>query len=471
MQFKQTGWLVAAVLAVTGTSFAQTTYLPGQGPRIPEPRITQADIESGTLGLKEIRHHGMVMFTTPFNKADGYGDGPVNAADTRSFGGRPTLQNNGTFLRVNGLDGQTCLECHSIVSNATVPATLGIGGVGGSVTNVMFMPTVIDVADFEGLGHSFTDGRFINPPFLFGSGGVELLAQEMTMDLQAFKAEALANPGTPVALVTKGVHFGMLLHDGSEFDYSGVEGVDHDLVVKPFGRKGEFPTIRSFDEVAMMFHFGMQPVEVVGDTDADGDGISHEILIGELSALAIFNTTLEHPVEDKGGEEAAAGKQVFHDIGCASCHKPSLTTSSRWLKYRFPEDHSDPAANEFYAVDLSSAPAGFPKARGGGIVVPLYADLKRHDMGPDLAETFGHHLDPMFTTARLWGVADTAPYLHDGRALTLDEAIRLHGGEAQAVRDAYVAMPDEDKGKLMEFLLTLRTPRNPLNDMTSSERH
>lgn len=471
MQIKRIGWLAAGSLAVAVTAGAQTTYLPGQGPRIPEPRITQADIESGTLGLKDIRHHGMLIFTTPFNKADGYGDGPVNLADTRSSGGRPTLQNNGTFLRVNGLDGQTCLECHSIVSNATVPATLGIGGVGGSVSNVIFMPTVIDVADFEGMGHSFTDGRFINPPFLFGSGGIELLAQEMTMDLQAFKTEALANPGTPVALVTKDVHFGTLLHDGTEFDYSGVEGIDHDLVVKPFGRKGEFPTIRSFDEVAMMFHFGMQPVEIVGDSDADGDGIANEILIGELSALTIFNTTLEHPVVDNGGAAAIAGKQVFLDVGCASCHKPSLTTTSRRLKYRFPEDPTDPMANEFYSVDLSSAPAGFPKARGGGIVVPLFADLKRHDMGPDLAETFGHELDRLFTTARLWGVADTAPYLHDGRALTLDEAIRLHGGEAESVRDAYIALSEADKGRLIEFLLTLRTPRNPLNDMTGSEKH
>jgi len=466
MHTMRAGRFIALMLAVTGTAVAQTTYLPGQGPRLAEPRVTQADIESGALGLKEIRHAGMVMFTTPFNKADGYGDGPVNPLDTRSFGGRPTLQNNGTFLRVNGLDAQACLECHSVISNATVPATLGIGGAGGSVSNAMFMPTVIDVADFEDLGHAFTDGRFINPPFLFGSGGVELLAQEMTVDLQALRAQALASPGIPVELVTKGVHFGTLVHDGSRFDYSGIAGIDHDLVVRPFGRKGEFATVRNFGEGAMMFHFGMQPVETVGDgIDADGDGVANEVLIGELSALAIFGTTLEHPVEDNGSEAAATGKLVFGDIGCASCHKPSLTTRSRSLNHRFPEDHADPATNVFYSVDLSSAPAGFPKARGGGIVVPLYADLKRHDMGPGLAETFGSPLDAMFTTARLWGVADTAPYLHDGRALTLDEAIRLHGGEAQSARDLYVALPDEAKGALIEFLLTLRTPRNPLNDM------
>ena len=353
-----------------------------------------------------------------------------------------------------------------------MPATLGIGGVGGSVSNVMFMPTYLDVADLGEAGFASTDGRFINPPFLFGSGGVELVGQEMTVDLQALKAEAEANPGTPVALVTKGVDFGTLVHDGAAFDFSGVEGVDHDLVVRPFGRKGEFPSMRAFDEVAMRFHFGMEPVESVGEgVDGDGDGVVDEIRIGELSALSIFNTTLEHPVEDNGGEAAAQGRVVFEELGCAGCHVPTLTTRSRVLNYRFPEIHEDPGANVFYSVDLSSAPAGFPKARGGGIAVPLYSDLKRHDMGPGLAETFtGDERDHEFITARLWGVADTAPYLHDGRALTLHEATSLHGGEAQAARDAYAALLEEEQALLLEFLLTLRTPRNPLNDMTASNK-
>ena len=53
------------------------------------------------------------------------------------------------------------------------------------------------------------------------------------------------------------------------FDTSGVKGIDADLVVRPFGRKGEFATTRAFDRAALQFHMGMQPVEVVGaDTDA-----------------------------------------------------------------------------------------------------------------------------------------------------------------------------------------------------------
>ena len=65
----------------------------------------------------------------------------------------------------------------------------------------------------------------------------------------------------------------------------------------------------------------------------------------------------------------------------------------------------------------------------GGVTIELFADLKRHDMGEGLKESFNllsNRANREFTTARLWGVADTAPYLHDGRALILEEAILMH---------------------------------------------
>jgi CxxC motif-containing protein (DUF1111 family) len=97
--------------------------------------------------------------------------------------------------------------------------------------------------------------------------------------------------------------------------------------------------------------------------------------------------------------------------------------------------------------------------------VPLFADLKRHDMGPGLAENFGSELDTFFTTARLWGIWDTAPYLHDGRATTLVEAITLHGGEAQPARDAFVALTNAEKAQFLAYLATLRTPTHATQDI------
>ena len=421
-------------------------------------QMSQDDIANERISPYMLRRMGGLVFSTPFTKLDGHGHGPVSAHDPDFLETRPTLQGNGTFLRVNGLDAQTCMECHSVLSNAVVPFRFGVGGVGSSSSNAMFKPTWIDPTDG---GKENFNGRFINPPFLFGSGGVELLGKEMTLDLQQLRAQAQQNPGTRVALVTKGVSFGSIScqQDGT-CDTSQVEGVDADLVVRPFGRKGEFPTVRAFDVEAMEFHFGMEPVELVGEgVDRDNDGVINEVTIGQISALHIFNTTLTPPIMHLSSD-AQDGQELFEHIGCADCHIPALTTNSPMLTYSFPEVPTDPTANVFYSVDLSDYPAFFEEAEQGGLVVPLFADLKRHDMGPGLAESFGEELAAQFTTARLWGVADTAPYLHDGRALTLTEAITLHGGEAQEARDAFIqTLDDEEKADLLAFLRSLRTPR------------
>jgi CxxC motif-containing protein (DUF1111 family) len=94
--------------------------------------------------------------------------------------------------------------------------------------------------------------------------------------------------------------------------------------------------------------------------------------------------------------------------------------------------------------------------------VRLFSDLKRHDLGPDLATPGEQAGIPrsVFLTRPLWGLAFTAPYLHDGRAPTLDDAIRLHGGEAAASRDAYLGLPVDDRAALQVFLLSLtREPK------------
>jgi di-heme oxidoreductase (putative peroxidase) len=90
----------------------------------------------------------------------------------------------------------------------------------------------------------------------------------------------------------------------------------------------------------------------------------------------------------------------------------------------------------------------------GHAYIDLLGDLKRHDMGAGLAEP----IDEVgtgastFLTENLWGVGSTAPYLHDGRATTLTEAILEHGGEAQASRDAFVAMSEAEQADLLAYL-------------------
>lgn len=456
---------LAALVAVSSSAVALQV---GEEPGLGTDRITQAEIQGGIRSFFEIRKAGMRVFSAPLNRLDGFGDGPFDPLNPTEPGARPTIGGNGAFLRINGLDAQTCMECHGIGSFATVPFTFALGGAGASNNNAFPGATLFDLTDNQGNGFAAFNGRNINPPFLFGAGGVELAAKEMTNDLQRWKNIAQSRPDTVFSLNTKGVNFGTISYSSQlqQFDLSNVEGVEHDLVVRPFGRKGEFSTLRKFDEGAMRFHMGIEPVETVGaGVDGDNDGVVDELLIGEMSALHIFGTNLERPLKIDPLDFTETGGAIFETIGCADCHRPFLDTYREALTYSFPEDEVLPFTNVFFKANLKHGPSGFESSPVGGVRVPLFSDLKRHNMGPGLAESTGSPLDPFFITPRLWGIADTAPYLHDGRALTLTEAIEMHDGEGAAASAAFSALNDTQKVQLLNFLRTLRTPTDPGSDL------
>ena len=497
-------FVLPVVLSFLGAAPAVHATSPNavdEGPAHPDIGTLQQildDLVAGNLDFDDLRRMGLSVFSTPFNSYDGLGDGPFDPSelDTAAFGNRPTLQGNGQILRVNGLDSQSCNECHSIVSHRTRPPRLGIGGVGGMVQNAIIMPTLIDVADsfddrvlfqaghdpeldleFDGVADF--NGRFSNPPFLYGGGGVEALAKEMTEDLQNLLAVAQGSPaGTRVVLDTHGVNFGSIASlGGGNVDLSAVEGVGFAdntgrdpvevLVVRPFGRKGENFSMRDFDRGAMQFHFGVQPVEVVGEgLDRDGDSVTNEVTVAEMSMLHIFDVTNPIPTEDPLSLEEWFGFLRFGHVGCARCHIPDLVTDNRSLPLASPEVASAPHDNVYLEVDLREV--GFRPLGNRSVVVSLFSDLKRHAMGPRLAETFergGEIAQDEFITARLWGISDTAPYLHDGRATTLYQAIEFHGGEAQAARDAFLALPAAKQRSILAFLRTLRTPVSPNEEL------
>ena len=464
----------------------------GNGPAL-DADITESDFSK--LSLTEIRQIGVRMYTTPFRRADGFGDGPgININDTnvpdRADGqvGRPTLQANGTWLRMNGLDSQTCLECHGVVDNSVVPAQMGVGGQAGIGGSPFFRSKTADIDDSAGqsrgggdlngagigeaIGIAAFDGRSINPPANFGLGGVELVGQEISETLQSIYEKAggvcddsgCSGAKCGVTLKAKGINF------GSTCD---IQGVDHDLIVRPFGRKGEFDTVRGFDEGAMAFHIGMQNVNTFGPGDGDGDGIEDELTNAQMRAFHVFMTTQERPVQKKRNKQAQRGFRLFNKVGCADCHVPFLDTKSKFLEYK------DPGSDDTYLkVDLSKGLTDFETNRRGGIRVRMHSDFKRHNMGYRLKET-AHFLEDddcdavsgpeitncNFITMKLWGVADSAPYLHDGRALTLFEAIALHGGEAQGVRDRFLDLGPRGQNAIISYLGTLKHPEDPNQDV------
>ncbi|MEZ4405749.1 MAG: di-heme oxidoredictase family protein [Polyangiales bacterium] len=152
----------------------------------------------------------------------------------------------------------------------------------------------------------------------------------------------------------------------------------------------------------------------------DDDGVPDpEMSEQDLFDLVSYAMLTAAPSPDAPTAQTAAGRATFDRVGCAACHAPAL--------------------------------------RGPRGLIPAYSDLLLHDMGAALADGVPMKLatGSEFRTQPLWGVAATGPYLHDGRADTLDEAITLHGGEAQGARDRYVALSEAERAGVLAFLASL----------------
>jgi cytochrome c peroxidase len=89
---------------------------------------------------------------------------------------------------------------------------------------------------------------------------------------------------------------------------------------------------------------------------------------------------------------------------------------------------------------------------------PPFASNKYYGPPPDLTLPFAAEQRREWKTPPLWGLYDSKPYLHDGRAATIEEAIDWHGGEAAASRERYLALPGESRAHIVLFLSTLRAP-------------
>jgi CxxC motif-containing protein (DUF1111 family) len=88
--------------------------------------------------------------------------------------------------------------------------------------------------------------------------------------------------------------------------------------------------------------------------------------------------------------------------------------------------------------------------------VALYSDLLLHDMGA-LGDGIAQADAGMreMKTPPLWGLRASAPYLHDGRAVTIEQAVRQHDGEARRVRERFEALNPAQRRQLLDFLATL----------------
>jgi hypothetical protein len=104
----------------------------------------------------------------------------------------------------------------------------------------------------------------------------------------------------------------------------------------------------------------------------------------------------------------------------------------------------------------------------------FYADLKRHDLGPNFYErNYDTTLQREFLTEPLWGVGSSAPYGHDGRSINLEEVILRHGGEAQASRNRFAQLSEGGRSAIFSFLneLVLFPPDDTASNLDPGDRN
>ncbi|MGI9181657.1 MAG: di-heme oxidoredictase family protein [Longimicrobiaceae bacterium] len=256
-------------------------------------------------------------------------------------------------------------------------------------------------------------GRF-GVTFLFGLGLVEAIPEEAIL--------ARADPD-----------------DADGDGISGRAGRALDGRLGRFGRKANSPTLLHFVETALLFEMGLttpnQPFEeTLGGhplppgadpvPDPEVDQRTVEMLRDFVRFLAPPQRRVAPTDEER--QVVSRGERLFAEVGCASCHLPSIRTGP----------------SEIQVLNRKT--------------VHLYSDLLLHDLGPQMANVCGVAATPTeLRTAMLMGLGHRRAFLHDSRALGLREAIEFHGGEAAAARAAFRGLSAGAQEALLRFLESL----------------
>jgi CxxC motif-containing protein (DUF1111 family) len=190
------------------------------------------------------------------------------------------------------------------------------------------------------------------------------------------------------------------------------------------------------NDMGITSDFIMQDLANVQTGAFTGDNVPDpEVSASVVRNVVFYLRTLKAPPRrNANAPDVKAGEQTFMRIGCAGCHVPTLKTGT-----------SDIAVlNE--------------------VEFHPYTDLLLHDMGAELDDKYteGSAKTSEWRTTPLWGLGlsaqsqgGMATYLHDGRATTLPDAIKAHGGEASRSRTRFNALTESEKQHLITFLQSL----------------
>ena len=378
---------------------------------------------------------GKVLFNHEFNVDDalcGEGDGLGPVFNERSCvachfqggaGGSGTNEFNVTSFLATPVPGRPDIAAGVVHSFSTDPAVLETT----DQLEELYPPIPNAVRTVSGCSEQISDFdplkvEQINTPALFGLEEIENISNA------AISIRSAKRAAKRVSREFSG-------------DFSGT-GVGRLRTVGgrigKFGWKGQFSTVEDFVANACAMELGLtnplvsQPVpnEYVCDQDAKLDMTRRELyqLVSFVKSLPRPEQIL--PTDPARREIVIHGEQLFNRIGCADCHVPDI-----------------------------------------GGVEGVYSDFHLYEVErKESQEYISPKFDPRFTlphdhprpsewkTPPLWGVADSAPYFHDGQSPTLVAAINRHGRDADFARSNFDKLSSKERFAVVEFLKSLRAP-------------
>ncbi len=417
---KRVGWIGSGVVVAT----LAWTFSPGL-PVLWGPRANAATKQAG-LALFE--HSWMPH--DPLAQGDGLG--PV-------------------------FNASSCVACHF---------QGGVGGGGSNEHNVNAfeaVPTKDHPEVQSGLVHAFAvENRFLEKndslrmlfPIVKGGITIKDHCQYLTRDFDPLRTEsvnstALFGAGWVDRISPKAISQQSLKQSFSAIgrelssDFRGVPlgryRVLADGRIGKFGWKAQFATLEEFVAAACANEIGLgnpQRPQAKPIGFRDYPAVNPDLDRKQFNALVAFVDTLSRPEEiaPKSPELAAdaiRGKELFKTVGCAICHTPDLGGIAG-------------VYSDFLLHSLEDRSNGKESAYG--------------PQSPEFPLPREHPQPDEWKTPMLWGVADSAPYFHDGGSPSLEAAIQRHKGGGMAVTKVYNDLAGPDREAIVTFMKTLKAP-------------
>jgi RNA polymerase sigma factor (sigma-70 family) len=216
-----------------------------------------------------------------------------------------------------------------------------------------------------------------------------------------------------------------------------------------FGWKAQTATLGDFVRAAAAGEIGL---EIPGRAQAADPRLPGVAATGldmdenECNALADYVRNLPAPVIGQAGDarivaQVKAGETTFRSIGCTGCHMPKLGDVEGIYSDLLLHDMGEKLGD----VDAYAIFVGGPSQAEGAVVNDRLAGTRSASVRE-------------WRTPPLWGLRDSGPYLHDGRAATVAQAIALHGGQGATSARRYAELSLRRKQQVDAFLSSLVSP-------------